>query len=90
MEIKRLPALSDNYIFLLHDADNNTAAVVDPAEAKPVLNCLDELGAKLIAIFNTHHHADHVGANNKLMEKFPDLCVYGGKEDQGIFPLIFY
>ena len=53
MEIKRLPALSDNYIFLLHDADNNTAAVVDPAEAKPVLNCLDELGAKLIAIFNT-------------------------------------
>ncbi|MDJ0600557.1 MAG: hydroxyacylglutathione hydrolase [Crocosphaera sp.] len=86
MEIKRLPALSDNYIFLLHDPDNNIAAVVDPAEAKPVLNCLDQLGAKLVAIFNTHHHADHVGANQKLMEKFPDLCVYGGKEDKGRIP----
>ncbi len=31
MEIKRLPALSDNYIFLLHDPQTNTAAVVDPA-----------------------------------------------------------
>ncbi|MEL4895989.1 hydroxyacylglutathione hydrolase [Crocosphaera sp. Alani8] len=86
MEIKRLPALSDNYIFLLHDTNNKTAAVVDPAEAKPVLNCLDQLGAKLVAIFNTHHHADHVGANKKLMEKFPDVCIYGGKEDQGRIP----
>ncbi|ACB50540.1 glyoxalase II [Crocosphaera subtropica ATCC 51142] len=86
MEIKRLPALSDNYIFLLHDANNNTAAVVDPAVAEPVLNCLDQLGAKLIAIFNTHHHADHVGGNKKLMEQFPDLCVYGSKEDQGRIP----
>ena len=86
MEIKRLPALSDNYIFLLHDPHNNTAAVVDPAEAKPVLKCLDELGAKLVAILNTHHHADHVGANKKLMKKFPDVCIYGGKEDQGRIP----
>ena len=86
MEIKRLLALSDNYIFLLHDTYNNTAAVVDPAEAKPVLNCLNELGAKLVAIFNTHHHADHVGSNKKLMEKFPDICIYGGKEDQGRIP----
>ncbi|EAZ92599.1 hydroxyacylglutathione hydrolase [Crocosphaera chwakensis] len=86
MEIKRLPALSDNYIFLLHDPDNNTAAVVDPAVAEPVLNCLDQLGAKLVAIFNTHHHADHVGGNQKLMEKFPDLCVYGSQEDKGRIP----
>ena len=86
MEIKRLPALSDNYIFLLHDPHNNTAAVVDPAEAKPVLKCLDELGAKLVAILNPHHHADHVGANKKLMKKFPDVCIYGGKEDQGRIP----
>ncbi len=86
MEIKRLPVLSDNYIFLLHDAKTNTAAVVDPAVAQPVLNCLEKLGAKLVAIFNTHHHHDHVGANKELMKKFPDLCVYGGKEDQGRIP----
>ncbi|MGK7939999.1 MAG: hydroxyacylglutathione hydrolase [Crocosphaera sp.] len=86
MEIKRLPALSDNYIFLLHDPQTNTAAVVDPAVSEPVFNCLDQLGAKLVAIFNTHHHHDHVGANQELMKKFPDLCVYGGKEDQNRIP----
>ncbi|ACK66456.1 hydroxyacylglutathione hydrolase [Rippkaea orientalis PCC 8801] len=86
MEIKRLPALSDNYIFLLYDADTQTAAVVDPAEPTPVLECLNKLGAQLVAIFNTHHHYDHVGANNQLQQYFPNLCIYGGSEDRGRIP----
>ncbi|MCU0533334.1 MAG: hydroxyacylglutathione hydrolase [Hydrococcus sp. Prado102] len=86
MQVKRLPALSDNYIFLLHDPESNTAAVVDPAEAQPVLRCLDTLRAELIAIFNTHHHNDHVGGNRELMQHFPNLCVYGGVEDRGRIP----
>jgi hydroxyacylglutathione hydrolase len=86
MQVKRLPALSDNYIFLLYDRDRNLAAVVDPAEAKPVLDCLENLGAELVAIFNTHHHSDHVGANRELLRRFPNLCVYGGAEDRGRIP----
>jgi len=86
MQIHRLPALSDNYIFLLHDPNQNIAAVVDPAIADPVLRCLNELNAELIAIFNTHHHGDHVGGNQQLMERFPSLCVYGGAEDNGRIP----
>jgi hydroxyacylglutathione hydrolase len=86
MQVKRLPALSDNYIFLLHDREQNTAAVVDPAEARPVLRCLETLGAELVAIFNTHHHGDHVGGNRELMQHFPNLCVYGGVEDRGRIP----
>lgn len=86
MEIKRLPALSDNYIFLLHDPQTNTAAVVDPAVSQPVLDCLDKLGDELVAIFNTHHHCDHVGANKELIQTFPNLCVYGGSKDQGRIP----
>jgi hydroxyacylglutathione hydrolase len=86
MQVKRLPALSDNYIFLLHDPESNTAAVVDPAEAQPVLRCLKTLGAELVAIFNTHHHSDHVGGNRELMQHFPNLCVYGGVEDRGRIP----
>ena len=86
MEIKRLPVLSDNYIFLLHDRATNTAAVIDPAEAKPVLRCLQELGAELVAIFNTHHHFDHVGANRQLRQHFPNLCIYGGAADRGRIP----
>lgn len=86
MQIYLLPALSDNYIFLLHDQVHNTAAVVDPADAKPVLQKLEEWGATLIAIFNTHHHADHVGGNLKLLEHFPEAIVYGGAADQGRIP----
>ncbi|MDX2240155.1 MAG: hydroxyacylglutathione hydrolase [Leptolyngbyaceae cyanobacterium bins.302] len=86
MHIHRLPALSDNYIFLLHDSVQNMAAVVDPADATPVLHKLDQLGATLIAIFNTHHHADHVGGNLKLLQRFSGAIVYGGAEDRGRIP----
>ena len=86
MQVIRLPALSDNYIFLLHDPKQNIAAVVDPAEAEPVLRCLEELGAELAAIFNTHHHMDHVGGNRQLIEHFPNVRVYGGAEDRGRIP----
>ncbi|MBW4626177.1 MAG: hydroxyacylglutathione hydrolase [Brasilonema octagenarum HA4186-MV1] len=83
MEVIRLEALSDNYIFLLHDPKQNIAAVVDPAEAEPVLQKLNELKAELVAIFNTHHHQDHIGGNRQLMQQFPNVIVYGGAEDKG-------
>jgi hydroxyacylglutathione hydrolase len=86
MQVIRLNALSDNYIFVLHEPRQNIAAVVDPAEAEPVLRQLQQLGAELVAIFNTHHHHDHVGGNQRLMQKFPQLTVYGGAEDQGRIP----
>lgn len=86
MEIERLSALSDNYIFLLLDRPRNIAAVVDPAEPAPVLRRLEALNARLVAIFNTHHHGDHVGANRDLLDRFPDTLVYGGIEDRGRIP----
>ncbi|MCF4969840.1 hydroxyacylglutathione hydrolase [Nostoc sp. CMAA1605] len=86
MQVIRLEALSDNYIFLLYDEQNNVAAVVDPAEVEPVLKQLAQLNADLVAIFNTHHHHDHVGGNQKLIQKFPQVNVYGGAEDKGRIP----
>ena len=86
MNIIRIPVLSDNYIFLLHDPNLNIVAVVDPAVAKPVLAKINELGAQLVAIFNTHHHSDHIGGNRELLQHFPEAVVYGGKKDQGRIP----
>lgn len=86
MEVKRLPALSDNYIFVLYDPQQKVAATVDPAEAKPVLKCLQQLDAELVAIFNTHHHFDHVGGNRELKKHYPQAVVYGSTEDQGRIP----
>lgn len=86
MEIKRIPVLANNYVFVLYDSQQKIAAVVDPAVAPPILKSLEELDAKLIAIFNTHHHSDHVGGNKQLIQHFPELCVYGGVEDRGRIP----
>ncbi len=86
MQVSLLPALSDNYIFLLHSPKQNVAAVVDPAEAQPVLRRLEELGAELVMIFNTHHHMDHVGGNRELIEHFPNVYVCGSAQDRGRIP----
>ncbi len=86
MQVERIPVLSDNYIFLLHDPQRQIAAVVDPAEAQPVLQRLQSLGAELIAIFNTHHHGDHVGGNTRLLQHYPQLTVYAGATDRDRIP----
>jgi hydroxyacylglutathione hydrolase len=86
MDIYRLNALSDNYIFLLHDPETATAAVVDPAEAAPVLQQLAQLEATLTTLFNTHHHGDHVGGNRELLQHYPGTVVYGGDRDRGRIP----
>jgi len=61
-----LPALTDNYIWLLRK--NNDAIVVDPGEAAGVLRYLDQHGLDLRAILLTHHHGDHVGGALELHE----------------------
>lgn len=70
LEIVLVPALSDNYIYLAHDADTGDTAVIDPAEAPPVEEALAARGWKLTHILNTHHHMDHVGGNQELKAKW--------------------
>lgn len=66
LEILQLPVLTDNYVYLLHDAASGETAAVDPAVAEPVLAALKEKSWRLNFIFNTHHHGDHVGGNLEL------------------------
>lgn len=61
-----LRAFSDNYIWTIRD--RQCAAVVDPGDAAPVLDYLRRENLRLVAILNTHHHADHVGGNGALLE----------------------
>lgn len=60
-----LPALADNYIWLLAD-DHGAAVVVDPGEAAPVAAALHKDGLSLQAILLTHHHGDHIGGAAEL------------------------
>lgn len=86
MDIHRVEAFRDNYIFVIYDGDRGEAAVVDPGDAAPVLATLERLRATLTTILNTHHHSDHVGGNRALLERFPQAQVYGGAEDLGRIP----
>jgi hydroxyacylglutathione hydrolase len=70
MEIKIIPCLQDNYSYLIIDRESNTACVIDPSEADPIIKYLNYNNIKLKFILNTHHHYDHVGGNQKLKEKY--------------------
>lgn len=61
LDIHLLPVLSDNYVYLVRDAESGASVAVDPAVAAPVLEALGRLGWRLGQILCTHHHADHVG-----------------------------
>ena len=67
LEIVRVPVLSDNYSWLVHDADSGETIVVDPGEAQPVLDAAAARGWTIDAIWTTHWHPDHVGGNAGLV-----------------------
>lgn len=73
--LEPIPAFSDNYIWCLSN-DQGQALIVDPGEADPVLDYLEQNNLQLNAIFLTHHHFDHSGGIDKLRERFP-VPVYG-------------
>ncbi len=65
--ISGLPAFNDNYIWLVRHG--TLAAVVDPGDAGPVLNALQQQRLQLRTILLTHHHKDHVGGVLELVER---------------------
>jgi len=72
--IVAIRAFQDNYIWCLRRA--SAAVIVDPGDAHPVLDYLSNEGLRLTAILTTHHHADHVGGNTKLLSKY-NVPVFG-------------
>ncbi len=74
MEVLQLPVWADNYAYLI--CSEKKAVLVDGPEAVPVERALGERGLELAAIWNTHHHFDHVGANRALLStrKIPVLA----------------
>ena len=87
MRVEIIPCLQDNYSYLIIDENNNSACVVDPGEAKPIVDYLKNKNIKLRYILNTHHHFDHIGGNEYLKKKFGSIVV-GFKKDINRIPEI--
>ena len=66
IEVVRIPALQDNYIWMAHDQTSGETIVVDPAEAAPVLAAAAARGWTIGQIWNTHWHGDHIGGNAEI------------------------
>ena len=87
MRIEIISCLQDNYSYLIIDETNNNACVVDPSEAKPIINFLENKDLKLKYILNTHHHFDHIGGNKELKKKYKSIVI-GYKNDAHRIPEI--
>ena len=75
IHIELINALSDNYIYLLHNEKQNITAVIDPGEADPVMKVLKAKNWNLDQIINTHHHHDHTGGNSELKKKYKSQLI---------------
>ncbi|HEX5055716.1 MAG TPA: hydroxyacylglutathione hydrolase [Gammaproteobacteria bacterium] len=78
-----IPALKDNYIWLLRSADSTQCAVVDPGDAVTVIAYLEAARLELGAILITHHHADHTAGLPGLKQAYPGCRVYGPQREGG-------
>lgn len=82
--IELLPALADNYIYVVSDSDLGLAMVVDPGDADVVLRYLRKKDLHLALILNTHYHTDHIAGNAKLQKEYGAPIVGPDKEKHRI------
>jgi len=87
MKVQIIKCLQDNYSYLIIDETNLNACVVDPSEARPIIDFVENNKINLKYILNTHHHFDHVGGNLELKKKY-NLNVIGFKGDKSRIPEI--
>jgi len=80
MRVKIIPALTDNYMYLLVDETTKEAAIIDPVAPEAVLEAVKAENVSLTSVLTTHHHWDHAGGNKKLSELASNLSVYGGDD----------
>ncbi|KAA8995911.1 hydroxyacylglutathione hydrolase [Affinibrenneria salicis] len=79
MNLISIPALQDNYIWLLSD-QNRHCIIVDPGDAQPVLRALKEHCLTPDAVLLTHHHRDHVGGVAEIKQQYKNIPIFGPEE----------
>jgi hydroxyacylglutathione hydrolase len=87
INIKPIPAFSDNYIWILQKDNNKQVVLVDPGDERKILSFFEENPLELIAILITHQHYDHTGGVAKLLKKFPQVKIFCPDKIVSISPL---
>ena len=76
IKVSYVNAFNDNYIWLIKKNNLPEIVIVDPGDARPVIEAIEQQSLRPVAILITHHHPDHVGGIRRLLERFP-IPVYG-------------
>ena len=84
-ELITVPCLSDNYAFLMHDADDGTTLLVDVPEAEPILDIVRANAWTITHVLLTHHHPDHVQGLPEILKQYNPVVI-GAKTDAARLP----
>jgi len=68
LTVTAVPVLSDNYVWLIHNAESGETAAVDPSVADPVLAAAETRSLHITQVLNTHWHPDHTGGNDSIRD----------------------
>jgi len=79
-----IPVLQDNIVWVW--VHNCNAVVVDPSISDPIEKSLLGKNLSLKAILQTHHHDDHIGGTQKLIERWPNAKVVASKKELNRIP----
>ena len=82
LNVTPIPAFADNYIWLISNDKQDTCIIIDPGDAKPVLDILEQTNMTLSAILVTHHHWDHINGISELLQHYPHTLVYGPAKEK--------
>jgi len=84
--IKIIPALNDNFTYLIISESEATAIAIDPLIPLSVLKVCRTMGVTLSAVFTTHY--DYSGGNAMLAEVLPELEIMAGERDADRTPAV--
>lgn len=83
-----LLAFQDNYIWVLSQNNSRCCLIVDPGDAQVVNAYLEQHDKEPLAIFITHHHADHTAGLTQLKQRWPELRIIGPATEQAKIPAL--
>ena len=75
-----------NNCYIVQDEKTKETIVIDPgAEPEKIIEMLDILDAKVVYIYLTHCHGDHIGAVREVKEKYGGKVLIHVDDSQGLY-----